>query len=141
MSVKVTRTGELPTQLWDGEASREAGAALLAAMDARIFDRGFDVHDQPFRPYSAGYATELRRAGQSTRVDLNRSGRLRLALARSVARATPEGVTLYPPAEVLEQANRLQSTREFWGVSPADEAALAGAVEGIVERAMGRGER
>jgi hypothetical protein len=140
MGVTTRRTGSLPTEAWDDEASADLGAALRAAMVQRAFVRGEDTSDKPFVAYDAGYAADLREAGEPTRVDLTRTGRLRAGVERSVARVDEDGVTLSLPADVRGQASGVQARRQFWGISPRDAAELAEALPRVAAEALERGK-
>ena len=141
MGVKVTSTGKLPTSLWDAQATREAAEVLLDAVDARVFVRGLDASDRPLKPYSPATRAIHAAEGQSNRVDLQQTGALRAAVARSLVRVTAEAAIIEIPADQQQKAEALQQTRPFWGVAPSDELALAKALPAIFERAVARGSK
>ena len=125
-------------RLWDEQATAEVGEAALAALHDRAFGRGLDVRDQPFAPYSSGYAARLKAAGESTRVDLRRTGRLEAAVLGSLEVGATEA-RLALTGEEAQVAARIQVTREFWGISPIDRSAIAEAVRSGVLGALERG--
>lgn len=137
MGVTVRTRGRVPTQVWDAAASADLAAAAVAAIDARAFVRGRDVADQPFAPYSADYQEQLREAGESTRVDLTRSGALRRGVARSVSHVSTGRVVLSLPADVRERAERVQGRRAFWGLSRVDLDTIVRLVRALVARRLG----
>lgn len=131
-------SGAIPTALWDAQATRKVAGVLRGAIDARAFVRGHGIDDGPLAPYSSGYAAKLKAAGESTRVDLNRSGRLRAAVAGSLIEATSAGAVLGIRGPEAAVAGTVNAARPFWGVSPSDRLALGEAVRAQVLRVMRR---
>lgn len=137
MGVQVTTTGRLPSRLWDEQASAAVARAALAAIDRRTFEAGLDVNDEPFAEYSAGYAAQLARAGESTRVDLNRSGKLRSAVASSLLQADDSGAVLGIRGPERDIAAQVSAARPFFAISPRDRMSLLEVVRAEVVRVMG----
>lgn len=123
--------------VWDAQASRDLGEALRDAIHARAFVRGLDSADQPFAPYSPAYVRQLAAAGEPTRVDLRRSGRLEAAVLGSL-QVTEAGAALRIGGDEARVAGAVNAQRPFWGVSPSDRAALVDAVRAATLDAMGR---
>lgn len=139
MGVTTRTAGTLITRVWDAEASRGLAQSAIKAIDVRTFDRGLDVEDRAFEPYAPATVERLRATGQPTRVDLNSSGRLRAAVAQSVAQADARGVRLALPDGVRAQAAGVSVKRPFWGLSPRDVERLQEAIGEIVAGAVRRG--
>lgn len=125
-------------RVWDAEASRATGAAALGLIDRRAFMRGVGVDDAPLAPYSSGYAAQLRANGESTRVDLNRSGRLRAAVADALLEATEAGAVLGIRGPESTIAGIVNAARPFWGISPTDRIAIGEATRAAIVAAMDR---
>jgi len=138
MGVQVTSAGRLPLRLWDADASLALARETRDAVDERTFDLGQDVGDAPFRPYSAGYVADLAAAGESVRVDLNRTGALRAAVRNSIVAASAQRIVLGIVGDEGAVARQVSVDRPFFALSPNDVRRLQHIVPLLVRASMAR---
>lgn len=123
--------------LLDPQALQAIGTAAVQAIHERAFVRGLDASDRSLLPYSPAYQAQLKAAGESTRVDLRRTGRLEAAVLGSL-QVTPDGAVLRIQGDEARVAAEVQQRRPFWGVSPTDRGAIGDALRASIVAAMDR---
>jgi hypothetical protein len=100
----------------------QAGFQLLDIIRTKT-QKGIDLRDRPFVPYSQGYLKKLQREGKSTKIDLFYSGRMLGALTpsgRTIRKTGTNKVSVgFSNSQMLQRAvfNQVlgKNKREFFG--------------------------
>lgn len=125
--VTMKSTGKVTTPftpLSDGEWWR-LGTAARNIIRKRTQDEGRDRNGQPMKPYSKSYAARRKKTGRSVRpVNLTWTGDMWRAFA-VVERDSTRNVLGFLTGAQQQKAGWLLKTRDFLGLSPAEEKELA----------------
>jgi phage gpG-like protein len=124
VGVTVKRTGNIPTKVWDEKSSASLAKKALSKVQDRAFNKGLDVNDRKFKPYSKS-------SGKTGPVDLTETGRLKASLEVSDTSETGFSISTDVP-----YAGFVNESRAFMGLSDDDMKSLKDDIEKSVEAAM-----
>ena len=121
---------------------KQGGFQLLDIIRTKT-QKGIDVNDSPFAPYSEGYLKRLNREGKKTAVDLFYTGRMlgSLTPASSVKKTGKHKVSInFTNAEMRQRAlfNQVLNTpkREFFGFNNRTEKIISKQFNRFVEKEL-----
>ena len=130
-------------------ALAEASAFQVSAIRDRTEQKGRDVRDKPFKPYSKGYIQAKRKRFNDPNnrdttpknfVDLNFTGKMFSALTFTTRPS--RGILFFRTAEQTKKAmihnegKGKMPKREFFGISPIEQKKINAIIEKSIKKAL-----